>query len=66
MIISNKFERIDREKDRLVKEKLGLKKGIDNLDKRYKNGEIDIEKFSKIANNYAREHKNINDRLNKR
>ena len=46
-------------------QKRGLQKSIDNLDERYKKGEIDINKFKKIAGNYAIQHENLNQRINK-
>lgn len=50
--------------DYFDQQKMGLRKSIDNLDERYKNGEVDFDKFKKIANNYAEQHKNLNDRIN--
>lgn len=49
----------------LDQQKRGLRKSIENLDERYKSGEVDFEKFKKIANNYAHQHKNLNQRINK-
>ena len=49
----------------LDQQKSGLRKSINNLDERYKNGEIDFDKFKKIADNYAIQHKNLNQRINK-
>ena len=46
-------------------QKKGLQRSIENLDERYKNGEIDINKFKKIADNYAVQHENLNQRINK-
>lgn len=46
-------------------QKQGLRKSINNLDERYKNGEVDFEKFKKIANNYANQHRDLNQRINK-
>ena len=67
MIIKNNFnlnKNNFHKKDYLEEERLGLKKSIDKLDSRYKNGEIDIEKFKKVANNYAIQQKNLNQRIN--
>ncbi len=69
MIIGNNFNlktsRLNKvnNNDFLQKEKDGLQKSINNLDKRYKSGEIDIEKFKKIANNYAKQHEDLNRRI---
>lgn len=52
-------------RNELQEQKIGLKKSIDNLDNRYKSGQIDIDKFKKIANNYADQHKDLNSRINK-
>lgn len=49
----------------LDEQKRGLRKSIDNLDERYKKGEIDITKFKKIAGNYATQHENLNQKINK-
>lgn len=76
MIIRNNFDknnngfghkrRIDSNNNNyLDEEKEFLKKSIDNLDKRYKNGEVSHEQFKRIAGNYALEHKNLNERINK-
>lgn len=67
---NNMFERVRRidsnnDNNYLDEEKEFLKKSIDNLDRRYKNGEVSHEQFKKIANNYALEHKNLNERRNK-
>ena len=69
MIIGNNFNlktsRLNKvnNNDFLQKEKDGLQKSINNLDKRYKSGEIDIEKFKKISNNYAKQHEDLNRRI---
>ena len=62
MIIGNNFNlktsRLNKvnNNDFLQKEKDGLQKSINN-------GEIDIEKFKKIANNYAKQHEDLNRRI---
>ena len=50
--------------DYLNEEKIGLRRSIDNLDTRYKNGEINIDKFKKIADNYATQQEDLNKRIN--
>jgi len=50
----------------LDQQKRGLQRSIDNLDERYKKGEVDIDKFKKIANNYATQHEILNQKLNNR
>ena len=68
MIIRNNFgldkKGFNRQPDYLEQEKIGLKKSIDNLDARYKKGEIDIEKFKKIAGGYAARQEDLNRRIN--
>lgn len=70
MIIRNNFNlnkhNLNQNKDYLQEEKIVLKKSIDNLDNRYKKGQIDFEKFKKVANDYAIEHQNLNERINKK
>ena len=69
MIIRNSFNinkhNLNKNNDYLQEEKKGLIKSIDNLDERYKNGEIDFEKFKELANNYAKAHEDLNQRINK-
>lgn len=68
MIIKNNFNinnnKFHKENDYLQEELIGLKKSIDKLDNRYKKGEIDLDKFKKVANNYAIQHQKINQRMN--
>ena len=45
MIIRNDY--LNQNKDYLEREKMGLNKAIENYDKRFKNGEIEREKFLK-------------------
>lgn len=49
----------------LDQQKRGLQRSIDNLDERYQRGEIDINKFKKIAGNYAEQHQDLNRRINR-
>ena len=75
MIIRNNFNNnknnfgsrrnFDDNNNYLDQQKNGLKRSIDNLDDRYKKGQIDFDKFKKIADNYAVQHKNLNQRINK-
>lgn len=74
MIIRNNFNNktfgsrrnFDDNNNYLDQQKRGLQRSIDNLDDRYKKGEIDINKFKKIAGNYAVQHENLNQRINKK
>ena len=50
--------------DYLNEEKIGLRRSIVNLDTRYKYGEINIDKFKKIADNYATQQEDLNKRMN--
>ena len=74
MIIRNNFNsnkafgsrrNFDDNNNYLDQQKKGLQRSINNLDDRYKKGEIDINKFKKIASNYATQHENLNQRINK-
>ncbi len=72
MIIRNNFNANRRfnnnennQNSYLDEQKKVLCRSIDNLDKRYKNGEVDLNKFKKIANSYAERHQNLNNRINK-
>ena len=56
----------DTNHDYLNQEKRGSMKSIERLDERYQKGQIDFDKFKKIAGNYATQHKNLNERLNKK
>lgn len=74
MIIRNTFNsnknnfgsrrNFDDSNNYLDQQKKGLQKSIDKLDERYQNGEIDINKFKKIAGNYAEQHEDLNRRIN--
>lgn len=70
MIIRNNFNinkhGFNKQQDYLQEEKKELKNSIDHLDKRFKNKEVDIEKFKKIMGNYASQHEKLNDRINKK
>ena len=74
MIIRNNFNNknnfgsrrnFDDNNNYLDQQKNGLRKSINNLDERYKKGEIDFDKFKRIAGNYATQHENLNQRINK-
>lgn len=72
MIIRNNFNTNRRfnnnennQNSYLDEQKKALCRSIDNLDKRYKNGEVDLNKFKKIANSYAERHQDLNNRINK-
>lgn len=75
MIIRNNFNsnkafgsrrNFDDNNNYLDQQKKGLQRSIENLDDRYKKGEIDINKLKKIADNYATQHENLNQRINKK
>ena len=70
MIIKNNFDptKNNLEKKRqatseLMERKRILKQSIDKLNTRYQKGAIDNNKFTKIADKYAIEQKNINFRM---
>ena len=62
MIIKNRFqEKIDI----LEEESEGIRKAVSNLDKRYKNNEIERDKFLKQAKAFAKQHEAIKKLQNK-
>lgn len=61
----NRMNINDNNNNYFDQQKQGLRKSINKLDERYKNGEVDFEKFKKIANNYANQHRDLNQRINK-
>lgn len=63
MIIKNDF--FNNDKNYLEREKEGLKKSIDKLDKRFQNSEIDREKFLKQNLEFAKRHKELNKKIEK-
>ena len=63
MIIKNDF--FNKDKNYLERERDGLRKSIDKLDKRFKNSEVDREKFLKQNLEFAKRHKKLNKRIEK-
>ena len=63
MIIKNDF--FNNENDYLQKEKEGLIKAVEKLDKRFKNNEVDREKFLKQNEIFAKRHAEINKKIEK-
>lgn len=63
MIIKNDF--FNKDKNYLERERDGLRKSIDKLDKRFKNSEVDREKFLKQNLEFAKRHKELNKRIEK-
>ena len=63
MIIKNDF--FNNENDYLKKEKEGLMKAVNKLDERFKNNEVDREKFLKQNEEFAKRHVEINKKIEK-
>ena len=63
MIIKNDF--FNKDRDYLMKEKEGLMKSVENLDKRFKNNEVDREKFLEQNMVFAKRHEEINKKIEK-
>ena len=63
MIIKNDF--FNKENDYLQKEKEGLIKAVEKFDKRFKNQEVDREKFLKQNEIFAKRHAEINKKIEK-
>ena len=63
MIIKNNF--FNNNRDYLMKEKEGLMKSVQKLDQRFKNNEVDREKFIKQNEIFAKRHAELNKKIEK-
>ena len=63
MIIKKDY--LNRSTNYLEEEKKGLNKAIENLDKRYKDNQIERENFLKNLKIFEKRNKNINNKIEK-
>ena len=63
MIIKKDY--LNRGNNYLQQEKEGLNKAIENFDKRFKNNEVEREKFLKGLDEFAKKQVDINKRIDK-
>ena len=63
MIIKKDY--LNQNRDYLEREKMGLNKAIENFDKRFKNNEVEREKFLKGLDEFSKKQIDLNKRIEK-